>query len=333
MILRLIGLNNLSTRDVKSFSDLTEQEILALAISSEDDDARAYAGFAHSLMETYPASAKVFVEMAEEEHQHRRALTELYRKKFGDFIPLIRRSEVNGFVKHKPAWTIGKLNIEEMRRRAEVIELENYRFYKQAAEQSSDATVKKLLNALAEAEKGHESLAGRLGEKHVTADAKLEEGEAKRRLFLLQVIQPGLVGLMDGSVSTLAPLFAAAFATGNTWATFLVGLAASAGAGISMGLAEGLSDDGKLTGRGHPLIRGIAAGVMTAVGGLGHTLPYLIPDFRTATGLAVVIVFIELWAISWIRYKYMDTPFLKAAFQIAVGGFLVFLTGILIGSA
>jgi len=318
---------------LKSFSDLSEQEIIALAISSEDEDARAYSGFAHSLMETYPASAKVFVEMAEEEHEHRRWLTELYQKKFGDFIPLIRRADIQGFVRHKPAWTIGKMNIEAMRQRAEVIELENYRFYKQAAERAADPAVKKLLNDLAEAEKGHESLAGKLGDKHVTADAKLEEGEAKRRLFLLQVIQPGLVGLMDGSVSTLAPLFAAAFATGSTWETFLVGLAASVGAGISMGLAEGLSDDGKLTGRGHPLIRGLAAGVMTAVGGLGHTLPYLIPDFWTATWIAVVIVFIELWAISWIRYKYMDTPFLKAAFQIAVGGFLVFLTGILIGSA
>ncbi|MGH6854710.1 MAG: iron exporter MbfA [Aestuariivirga sp.] len=318
---------------MKSFSDLTEQELLALAISSEDDDARIYAHFAHSLMETYPASAKVFVDMAEEEHQHRRWLTDFYQKKFGDFIPLIRRGDVIGFVKHKPAWTIGKLNIEEMRRRAEVIELENYRFYKQAAERSADPQMKQLLNNLAEAEKGHESLAGRLGKKHVTADIKIEEGEAKRRLFLLQVVQPGLVGLMDGSVSTLAPLFAAAFATGSTWATFLVGMAASVGAGISMGFAEGLSDDGKLTGRGHPLIRGAAAGIMTAVGGLGHTLPYLIPDFNTATALAVAVVFVELWAISWIRYKYMDTPFLKAAFQIAVGGFLVFLTGILIGSA
>jgi rubrerythrin len=318
---------------VKSFSDLNEQELLALAISSEDDDARAYAHFANSLMETYPASARVFMEMAEEEHDHRRWLTELYQKKFGDFVPLIRRSDIRGFVKHKPAWTIGKLNIEEMRRRAEVIELENYRFYKQAAERSTDPLVKKLLNSLAEAEKGHESLAGRLGEKHVTADAKIEESEAKRRLFLLQVIQPGLVGLMDGSVSTLAPLFAAAFATGSTWQTFLVGAAASVGAGISMGFAEGLSDDGKLTGRGHPLIRGAAAGIMTAVGGIGHTLPYLIPDFATATGLAVAVVFVELWAISWVRYKYMDTPFLKAAFQIAVGGFLVFLTGILIGSS
>lgn len=318
---------------MKSFSDLTEQEIIALAISSEDDDARLYSGFANALMEAYPASAKVFMEMSEEEHQHRRWLTDLYQKKFGDFIPLIRRSDINGFVKHKPGWMIGKLNIEAMRQRAEVIELENYRFYKQASAHSKDPQIAKLLAQLAEAEKGHESLAARLGKLHVTADVKIDEAETKRRLFLLQVIQPGLVGLMDGSVSTLAPLFAAAFATGNTWATFLVGMAASVGAGISMGLAEGLSDDGKLTGRGHPLIRGLAAGIMTAVGGLGHTLPYLINDFKTATGLAIIIVFIELWAISWIRYKYMDTPFLKAAFQIAVGGFLVFLTGMFIGSA
>ncbi len=318
---------------MKSFSDLTEQEIIALAISSEDDDARAYSGFANALMETYPASAKVFMEMSEEEHQHRRWLTDLYQKKYGDFIPLIRRSDINGFVKHRPAWLVSKLNIDDMRKRAEVIELENYRFYKQSAEYSKDPQIKKLLNQLAEAEKGHESLAARLGDKHVTADVKIDEAETKRRLFLLQVIQPGLVGLMDGSVSTLAPLFAAAFATGDTWDTFLVGLAASVGAGISMGLAEGLSDDGKLTGRGHPMIRGLAAGIMTAVGGLGHTLPYLIPDFQTATWLAIIVVFIELWAISWIRYKYMDTPFLKAAFQIAVGGFLVFLTGMLIGSA
>jgi len=318
---------------MKTFSELTEQEILALAISSEDDDARAYMGFANALMDTYPASAKVFIEMAEEEHDHRRSLTDLYRKKFGEFIPLIRRSDINGFVRHKPAWTLSKLGIEAMRERAEVVELENYRFYTQAAERSSDPQVKALLQTLAAAEKGHESLAAKLGLKHVTEDAKAEESEAERRLFLLQVVQPGLVGLMDGSVSTLAPLFAAAFATGQTWETFLVGSAASIGAGISMGLAEGLSDDGKLTGRGHPLIRGSAAGIMTAVGGMGHALPYLIPDFTIATVVSIAIVFCELWAISWIRYKYMDTPFLKAAFQIAVGGFLVFLTGILIGSA
>lgn len=318
---------------MKTFSDLTEQETIALAISSEDDDARAYAGFAHALMADYPASAKVFVEMAEEEHQHRRWLTDLYQKKFGDFIPLIRRADVNGFVKHKPAWMLNKLGIDAMRKRAEVIELENYRFYIQAADRSKDPQVKKLLSDLAIAEKGHESLASKLGLEHLTTDAKIDESETQRRLFLLQVVQPGLVGLMDGSVSTLAPIFAAAFATNNTWQTFLVGVAASLGAGISMGLAEGLSDDGQLTGRGHPLIRGLASGIMTAVGGIGHTLPFLLHDFHTALIMAVAVVIVELGIISWIRWKYMDTPFLKAAMQIAVGGFLVFLTGILIGSA
>ena len=318
---------------MKRFSDLTEQEIIALAISSEDDDAHTYSAFANTLMERFPASAKVFIEMAEEEHEHRRRLTELYREKFGDFIPLIRRSDVAGFVRHQPAWLMKHANLDKMRAYSEVIEAENARFYRQAAERAGDAGVKQLLTELAEAEAGHSHLADRLGEKHLTVDAKVEEAEAERRLFLLQVIQPGLVGLMDGSVSTLAPLFAAAFATHDTWQTFLVGSAASIGAGISMGLAEGLSDDGKLTGRGHPLIRGLAAGIMTTVGGLGHALPYLIPDFWTATLVATVIVFVELWAISWIRWRYMDTPFLRAAYQVAVGGFLVFLTGIFIGNA
>ena len=318
---------------MKTFSDLNEQEIIALAISSEDDDARAYAGFAHALMADYPASAKVFVEMAEEEHEHRRWLTDLYQKKFGDFIPLIRRADVNGFVKHAPAWTLNTQGIDAMRRRAELIELENYRFYTQAAASSNDPQVKKLLSDLAAAEKGHESLASKLGLEHVTADDKIDEGDTERRMFLLEVVHPGLVGLMDGSVSTLAPIFAAAFATGSTWQTFLVGVAASVGAGISMGLAEGLSDDGKLSGRGRPLIRGLASGLMTAVGGIGHTLPFLIPQFHTALVLAVIVVLIELSIITWIRNKYMDTPIVKAALQIAVGGLLVFLTGILIGSA
>jgi erythrin-vacuolar iron transport family protein len=318
---------------MKSFSDLTEQEILALAISSEEDDARGYGMFANALMETYPASSKVFMEMAAEEFEHRDRLTKAYRAKFGDFIPLIRRAEVHGFVKHKPVYTITKLGIDGMRKRAEVVEAENHRFYTQAAERTDDPAIKKLLQELAAAEKGHESLADKLGLTHVTPDAAANEKEAEHRLFLLQVVQPGLVGLMDGSVSTLAPIFAAAFATNSTWATFLVGVAASVGAGISMGLAEGLSDDGVLTGRGHPLIRGLAAGVMTAVGGLGHTLPFLIPQFHTAMILAVAVVLVELAVITWIRNKYMDTPILKAAMQIAVGGFLVFLTGILIGSA
>lgn len=318
---------------MKRFSDLTEQEILALAITSEDEDAQTYATFAHTLREQFPSSATMFVEMAEEEHEHRRRLTDMYQQKFGDFIPLIRRSDVTGFVKHRPAWLMKRANIDSMRRYAEVIEAENCNFYKQAAERARDPAIKELLTELAAAEAGHIKLADRLEDKHVTPAAKEEEDEAQRRLFLLQVVQPGLVGLMDGSVSTLAPLFAAAFATHHTWETFLVGLAASLGAGISMGFAEALSDDGKLTGRGRPLIRGIVTGVMTAVGGLGHALPYLIPDFWTATILATIIVFIELAAISYIRYRFMDTPFLRAAFQVAVGGFLVFLTGIFIGNA
>jgi rubrerythrin len=318
---------------MKSFADLSEQEILALAINAEDEDARAYVGFAQALRDTYPASAQVFLDMAEQEHEHRRGLTRLYQKKFGDFVPLIRREEIRGFTPGKPAWTLSKLGIDAMRKQAEILELQNHRFYLQAAEKSADPEVKALLTRLAAEEKGHENMAVKLGEKHVTADAAADEKEAESRLFLLQVVQPGLVGLMDGSVSTLAPLFAAAFATHDTWQTFLVGVAASIGAGISMGLAEGLSDDGKLTGRGHPLIRGSAAGIMTAVGGLGHALPYLIPNFALATWIAIAIVFVELWAISWIRFKYMDTPFWRAAAQVALGGFLVFLTGILIGSA
>ncbi len=318
---------------MKSFSDLNESEILALAIASEDDDARVYMAFANHLHDKFPASAHIFIEMAEEEHEHRRWLTTLYQEKFGDFIPLIRRADVAGFIKHQPVWLMKRMSLDKIRKRAEVMELEAYRFYTQAAERTDDKDIKALLLKLAEAEKGHETLAGKLGETHLTDDVKLSESDAEKQLFLLQIIQPGLLGLMDGSVSTLAPLFAAAFATHDTWQTFLVGAAASIGAGISMGFAEALSDDGELTGRGHPWIRGTSAGIMTAIGGLGHTLPYLINDFWTATILSIVIVFIELWAISWIRYKYMDTPFLRAAFQIAVGGFIVFLAGIAIGNA
>jgi rubrerythrin len=318
---------------MKAFSELTEQEILALAISSEEDDSRTYLTFAHELMEKFPASARVFVEMAEEEQSHKRALTDAYQRKFGDFVPLIRRSDVRGFVQHTPVWLQKQMTLDAMRQRAEVLELENMRFYRSAADQAGDPQIAKLLRDLAEAEKDHSSLADRLGIKHLTPDANLEEAEAKQKLFLLQVIQPGLVGLMDGSVSTLAPLVAAAFATHATWETFLVGLAASLGAGISMGLAEALSDDGKLSGRGRPLIRGLASGIMTMIGGLGHTLPYLIPDFWAATTLAVAVVVVELAVISYIRYRYMDTPLLNAAFQVAVGGALVFLAGIVIGSS
>lgn len=319
---------------MKQFSDLTEQEVLALAITNEEEDSRIYRGFAEGLREQFPASAKVFDEMAEEEVHHRAMLYDLYRQRFGEYLPLIRRQDVKGFMQpKKPLWLMRPLGLEEVRKFAENMEFEAERFYRKAAENARDASVRELLITLAEAEAGHESLAHKLTATILTPDARAEEHETARRMFLLQYVQPGLVGLMDGSVSTLAPLFAAAFATHNTWETFLVGMAASVGAGISMGFAEALSDDGSLTGRGAPWLRGLVSGLMTTIGGVGHALPYLIPDFYIATVAAVIVVAIELAIISWIRYKYMDTPFLKAAFQIVVGGVLVFISGILIGSS
>jgi rubrerythrin len=199
-------------------------------------------------------------------------------------------------------------------------------------------SVRELFTKLADVERGHERRAEEITEAHLTVDAEASEKSAQHRLFVLQYVQPGLAGLIDGSVSTLAPLFAAAFATHHNWETFLVGLAASVGAGISMGFTEALSDDGAITGRGSPVLRGVVCGVMTSVGGLGHTLPYLVPDtwpnaFYIATAIASVVVAVELLTISWIRTRYMDTPFLRAAFQVIVGGVLVLVAGILIGSA
>ncbi len=319
---------------MKRFSDLTEQEVLALAITNEEEDSRIYRGFAEGLREQFPSSAKVFDEMAEEEVHHRTQLFELYREKFGEYLPLIRRQDVKGFLNPKqPLWLTRPLGLDEVRKFAENMEFEAERYYRKAAETARDVSVRKLLIELAEAEAGHESLAHKLSEQILTVGAREKEDATSKRMFMLQYVQPGLAGLMDGSVSTLAPLFAAAFATHNTWQTFLVGIAASVGAGISMAFAEALSDDGSLTGRGSPVIRGLVTGGMTAIGGLGHTLPYLIPHFITATIFSFVVVAIELAAISWIRMRYMDTPFLQAAFQVVVGGVLVFAAGILIGSS
>jgi rubrerythrin len=319
---------------VKRFADLTEQEVLALSISNEDEDSRIYRGFAEGLRDTFPASAKVFDEMAAEEVRHRTMLFDMYRDKFGEYLPLIRRQDVRGFIRHsKPLWLMRPLGLEEVRKFAETMEIEAERFYRKASESARDISVRKLLTELAEIEAEHESLAHKLGETILTKDARAKEDETQRRMFVLQYVQPGLAGLMDGSVSTLAPLFAAAFATHSTWETFLVGMAASVGAGISMGFAEALSDDGSLTGRGTPWLRGSVCGLMTTIGGLGHTLPYLIPAFWTATVVAIAVVVVELAVISWIRHRYMDTPLLSAAFQVMVGGALVFLAGILIGSS
>ena len=318
---------------MKNFSDLTEKELLALAISLEEEDSRIYDEFAHGLAENYPDTARIFSAMAAEENGHRHRLLEHFRTRFGDHIPLIRRQDVKGFVERKPVWLTRPLGLDTVRRQAELMEAETKRFYTRAAQRSQDAAIRQLLGDLAEEERRHEAKAERLEAKYVSPKVREQEHESERRLFVLQIIQPGLAGLMDGSVSTLAPLFAAAFATQDSHETFLVGLAASIGAGISMGFAEALSDNGSLTGRGSPWLRGLVCGAMTTLGGLGHALPYLIPHFWTATAVAIAVVVVELAIIAWIRNRYMDTPLLSAAFQVVVGGLLVFATGILIGSA
>ncbi|MBL3596436.1 rubrerythrin family protein [Rhodovulum sulfidophilum] len=316
----------------RRFSDLSEQEILALAISSEEDDARIYRSYAEQLRADYPDSARVFDAMAEEEDGHRRRLIDTHRARFGEAIPLLRREHVAGYYARRPVWLMRNLGIERIREEAERMEREAHDFYMRAAGRATDAATRKLLGDLAAAEAGHEAVADRLVETQLDTDAVERERRTAHRQFVLTWVQPGLAGLMDGSVSTLAPIFATAFATHDTGTTFLVGLAASVGAGISMGFTEAASDDGAISGRGSPLKRGIASGVMTALGGLGHALPYLIPHFWTATGIAMAVVFCELWAIAWIQKKYMDTPFFRAAFQVVLGGALVFAAGVLIGS-
>jgi len=314
------------------FSDLSEPQILALAITSEEEDAHIYRDFAQTLRTDFPATAELFTKMAEEEDGHRHRLIELYRQRFGEHIPLMRRQDVKGFVARRPMWVTRTLRPERAREEAALMEIQSRRFYQAAAQRTSDAGIRQLLDDLAQEEQRHETTAEEITETQTVSGAVEREHDVARRLFVLRFVQPGLAGLMDGSVSTLAPLFAAAFATHNTLATFKVGLAASVGAGISMGFAEALSDDGKLSGRGTPWIRGVVCGLMTTVGGLGHTLPYLIGDFHFATTVALIVVAGELAAIAWIRKRYMDTPLLSAVFQVVVGGVLVFLAGWLIGS-
>ncbi|WP_438986085.1 iron exporter MbfA [Marivivens donghaensis] len=316
----------------RRFSDLTEQEILALAISSEEDDAQIYRMYAERLRTDFPASAAIFDGMAAEEDDHRRRLIDEHERRFGGVIPLIRREHVSGYYARRPIWLVENLGVETMRSEAAAMEKQAERFYLAAAKRTSDAGTRKLLGDLAAAEANHAESAVTLEQTHLTETTRDEEADEAHRQFVLTWVQPGLAGLMDGSVSTLAPIFATAFATQNTHTTFLVGLAASIGAGISMGFTEAASDDGQISGRGSPVKRGIAAGVMTTLGGLGHALPYLIPHFWTATMIAFAVVFVELWAIVWIQNRYMDTPFLRAAFQVVLGGALVFAAGALIGA-
>jgi rubrerythrin len=318
---------------MKRFEDLTEREILALAVSLEEEDERVYADYSESLRENFPGTATLFDEMRKEESRHRRRLIELYRQKFGEHIPLIRRADVRGFIRRTPVWLNQPLNVDRIRKQVSAAEVETQRFYERAAARAQDASIRQLLDDLAQEERSHYDRAEKIEQEQIAGGEMEREENAKRRLFVLQIVQPGLVGLMDGSVSTLAPIFAAAVATRNSWDAFLVGLAASVGAGISMGFAEALSDDGSLTGRGHPWLRGVVCGAMTTLGGIGHTLPFLIPRFTVAMTVAVVVVVFELGIITWVRHRYMDSPALSAALQIIVGGVLVFLTGILIGSS
>jgi len=318
---------------MKNFASLSERQILALAISLEEEDERVYADFAEGLKQDFPASAAVFAGMRQEESGHRRRLIELFQQKFGEHIPLIRRQDVKGFVERKPVWLVRPLGLDVARKTSSSMEVETRLFYEKAAARTEDASIRQLLDDLAQEERAHEDRAHELREEELRPEVKEDEDRARRRLFVLQIVQPGLAGLMDGSVSTLAPVFAAAFATRNTWDAFLVGMAASVGAGISMGFAEALSDDGSLTGRGHPWVRGGVCGAMTALGGVGHTLPFLIPNFHLALAVAAVIVVMELGVITWIRHRYMDTPTVAAALQVALGGALVFATGVLIGSS
>jgi len=318
---------------MRGFNELSERELLALAIGNEEEDGRIYADYALALREDYPSSAKVFEAMAAEENDHRRRLLDMYVIKYGEHIPLIRRQDIKGTIVRRPVWHMKPLPIDRVRNAAEEMEADAARFYRLAAERSTDAGVRKLLGDLAAIEDQHQLDAARLESKLLTDAARHKEDDDERRRFILQIIQPGLVGLMDGSVSTLAPVFAAAFATHESWNAFQVGLAASVGAGISMGFAEALADDGKLSGRGTPLLRGVVCGLMTVAGGIGHTLPYLIPNFYTATVVAVIVVALELAIIAYIQYRYMETPPLSAVAKVMLGGALVLAVGILIGSS
>ena len=317
----------------RRFADLSDREILALAISAEEEDSQIYAAYAAKLRSDFPDSAAVFDGMAVEEDEHRRRLIDIYRRRFGEFIVPLRREHVADFFARRPVWLIENLGLDRIRQEVAGMESQAQHFYSAAAARATDAETRKLLGDLALAEAGHEAAAARLAEHHLSDAARAKEDLLARRQLILTWVQPGLAGLMDGSVSTLAPIFATAFATHNPWTTFLVGLSASVGAGISMGFTEAVHDDGKISGRGSPWKRGLASGVMTAIGGLGHAFPYLIPEFWTATTIALIVVFIELWAIVWVQNRYMETPFFRATFQVVLGGALVLAAGILIGGA
>ena len=303
----------------KHYYNLSDKEILALAISSEEEDARIYQYYASLFIKDFPETASMFQEMSDEENVHRRQLIDLFKNKFGNNIPLIKREHVQGFYTRRPIWLIENLTLDKVRQEIVKMEKDAANFYFKTAQKTADTDIRKLLGDLAEIESKHSDKALLKASIIEKSSLAIDELKKAKKQFILTWVQPGLAGLMDGSVSTLAPIFATAFATKDSHTTLLVGLAASIGAGISMGFTEAAHDDGIISGRGSPIKRGVASGVMTTLGGLGHALPYLISDFYTATIIAMFFVLIELWAIAWIQKNIWKLNFQEQFFKLFLG--------------
>tara|TARA_B000000532_G_scaffold4550_1_gene3646 strand:+ start:605 stop:1579 length:975 start_codon:yes stop_codon:yes gene_type:complete len=315
----------------KKFQDLNDNEILSLAIDNLEEDIKLYDEYSSHFLINYPVTSKMFKQMSILKNKNRKKLVELHKKKFGESLSITNQKEIANYFKRKPEWLVIKNSIEKVRN--EIIEMETMsaQFYNSFAKKSQNIEIRNLLIDLAIMSREQKDNAKLILLNAQKSRSAKEEVTKDKRQFILTWVQPGLAGLMDGSVSTLAPIFATAFATKDSHTTLLVGLAASIGAGISMGFTEAVHDDGVISGRGSPIKRGFASGIMTTIGGLGHALPYLISDFYVATVIAMFFVLVELWAIAWIQAKYMEIKFTKAVFQVVFGGSLVLAAGILIG--
>ena len=315
----------------KKFQDLNDNEILSLAIDSLEEDIKLYDEYSSHFLINYPVTSKMFKQMSILKNKNRKKLVELHKKNFGETLSITNQKEIANYFKRKPEWLVIKNSIEKVRN--EIIEMETLsaQFYNSFAKKSQNIEIRNLLIDLALMSREQKDNAKLILLNAQKSRSAKEEVTKDKRQFILTWVQPGLAGLMDGSVSTLAPIFATAFATKDSHTTLLVGLAASIGAGISMGFTEAVHDDGVISGRGSPIKRGFASGIMTTIGGLGHALPYLISDFYVATVIAMFFVLVELWAIAWIQAKYMEIKFTKAVFQVVFGGSLVLAAGILIG--
>lgn len=315
----------------KHFQDLNDDEILSLSIDILEEDIRLYDDYSSHFLINYPETSKMFKKMSILKNKNRQQLIKLHKKKFGETLNITHKNEIYNFFKRKPKWFVIKNSIEKVRN--EIIEMEanSSQFYNSFAKKSNNIETRNLLIDLAMMSREQKDNAKLILLNTQKLHSAKEEVTKDKKQFILTWVQPGLAGLMDGSVSTLAPIFATAFATKDSHTTLLVGLAASIGAGISMGFTEAVHDDGVISGRGSPIKRGFASGIMTTIGGLGHALPYLISDFYVATVIAMFFVLVELWAIAWIQAKYMKIKFTKAVFQVVFGGSLVLAAGILIG--